>query len=59
MDVPKLGIELELLILATATDPSCICDLYHSSWEHQILNPRIEAQDRTCILMGTSQARFR
>ena len=29
----------------TMPDPSCICDLYHSSWQHQILNPLIEARD--------------
>ena len=33
---------------------SHICDLHHSSWEHQILNPLIEARNRTPILMDTS-----
>ena len=41
---------------ATATpDPSCICDLRHSSRQHLILNPLSEARDQTCVLMGTSQ----
>ena len=32
MEVPGLGVELELQLLATATvDPSKVCDLYHSS----------------------------
>ena len=31
---------------ATATpDPSCICDLHHSSEQHQIFNPLSEARD--------------
>ena len=60
MEVPRLGVELELLPLAhttaTATqDPSCTCNLHHSSWQLQILNPLIEARDRTCVLVDTSQ----
>ena len=41
MEVPRLGVESELQLLdATATwDPSFICDLHHSSWQCQILNP--------------------
>ena len=39
-------------------DPSHTCDLHHSSWQHQILNPLGEARDRTCILMDTSQTCF-
>ena len=35
---------------ATATwDPSRVCDLQHRSWQGQILNPRSDARDRTCI----------
>ena len=47
--------------LTTATamqDPSLACDLHHSSWQHQILNPQSEARDQTCILMVTSRIRF-
>ena len=63
MEVPRLGVKLELQLLAyttaTATwDPSHICNLYHSSRQRQILNPLSEARDRTCIVMDTSQIRF-
>ena len=64
MEVPRLGFELELQLPAytTATampDPSHICSLHHSSWQHRILNPLTEARDRTHILMDTSQIGFR
>ena len=44
MEVPRLGAEWELQLqaytTATATpDPSCVCDLHHSSRQCQILNP--------------------
>ena len=44
MEVPRLGVMLELQLLAyttaTATqDLSRVCDLHHSSWQCQILNP--------------------
>ena len=60
MEVPGPGIKLKLQLLAyttaTATwDLSPVCDLHHSSRQHQILNPLGEARDRTCILMFTSQ----
>ena len=60
MEVPRLGVELQLQLLAfnTATevlDPSHICDLCHSLWQCQILNPLSEARDCTHILMDTSQ----
>ena len=63
MKVPRLGVELELQLptytLATATqDSSRVCDLYHSSQQHQILNPLSEARDPTCILMDTSRLHF-
>ena len=43
-EVPRLGVELELQLLAypTATalwDLSHVCNLHHSSWQHWILNP--------------------
>ena len=41
---------------ATATamwDLSCICDLHHSSWQPQVLNPLTEARDGTYVLMDT------
>ena len=46
IEVPKLGVESEVQLpvyttaTATATpDPSCICNLHHGLWQHQILNP--------------------
>ena len=54
--------ELEPLAFTTATatpDPSCICDLHHSSQPCQIRDPLSEARDRTHILMDTSQDCFR
>ena len=60
MEVPRLGVELELPLLAYAIaiamwDLSCVCDLYHSSWQHWILNPLREARDRTLILVDPSR----
>ena len=50
MEVPRLGVQLELQPPAYATaiatkDPSRVCDLHHSSWQHWILNPLSEARD--------------
>ena len=53
--------ELQLLAytIATATqDPSRVCDLHHSSWQCQILNPLSEARDRTLHLMVPSWIHF-
>ena len=52
MEVPRLGVQLELQLLAyvtaTATqDPSYVCNLHHSSRQHWILNPLAEARDPT------------
>ena len=63
MEVPRLGVESELQLLAytttTATpDPSHFCNLHHSSEEHQIPNPLSKARDQTRILMDTSQIPF-
>ena len=49
------------LAYATATaapDPSHICELHCSSWQHHILNPWSKARDRTCVLMNASQIHF-
>ena len=58
----RLGVELELhpqaYVTATATatrDLSCVCNIHHSSWQHQILNPPSRARDGTCILMDASR----
>ena len=57
MEIPRLGIKLELQLPVYTTampDPSCLCDLYHSSWQCWIFNPLSKARDVTCILMDTS-----
>ena len=64
MEVPKLGVELELqppaYTTATATpDPSYICDLHHSSQQHEILNPLSKARDWTSNLSVPSWICFR
>ena len=60
MEVPRLGVELELQLPAYTTDtamqdPSCVCDLHYSSQQHQIPNPLSEARDQTHIPMDTSR----
>ena len=51
MEVPSLGVESELLLLAyaraTAKDPSRICNLHPRSRQHQSPNPLSKARDRT------------
>ena len=64
MEVPRLGVESELQLQAdtraTATrDPSCVCDLHHSSQQHQIFNPPSEAREQTYTLMVPSRIHFR
>ena len=58
MEVPRLGVKLELQLLACVTatatampDPSHICDLDDSSQQCQILNALIEVMVRTFVLM--------
>ena len=63
MEVPRLGVKSELQLpaysTATATqDPSPICDLRHSSWQHWIQNPQTGTRDQTHIFMDTSQICF-
>ena len=60
MEVPRLGVELELQLPAYATatarrDPSRIYNLHRSSWQCWIFNPLSKARDGTQILMDTSQ----
>ena len=48
MEVPRLGVEVELQPPATATqDPSHICDSHHGSRQCRILNPLSEARDQS------------
>ena len=56
MEIPRLGVELELQVPAYTTDTamqdlSQVCDLHHSSKQHRVLNPLIEAKDRAHVLM--------
>ena len=59
MEVPSLGAELELELLASADtamqDLHHVFDLHHSSWPCWMLNPLIKARDETHILMDTNQ----
>ena len=62
MEVPRLGAELELQLLAytTATampDPSRVFDLHNSSRQRWILNPLSKARDGTRNLMVPSRNR--
>ena len=63
MEVPRLGVKLELQLLAYATAPampelSRVCDLHHSSRQCQVLNLLSEARDWTHNLMVSSWIRF-
>ena len=63
MEVSRLAVQSELQLqaytTATATwDWIRVCDVHHSSWQHQIINPLSEARNRTCNLMVPSQIRF-
>ena len=59
MVVPRLGVKSELQLPAyiTATamqDLSHVCNLHHSSWQCQILNPLSQARNWILILMVSS-----
>ena len=63
MEVPRLGDKLELQLLAYATDtamldPSHICNLHHSSWQHRILNPLSKVRNWIHILMDISRFHY-
>lgn len=62
MEVPRLGVKLELQLLSYTTarvmlDLSLICDLHQSSRQHQILKPLSKARDPTCVLVDKSWLR--
>ena len=63
MEVPRLGVQWELLLLAyttaTATpDLSCVFDLHHSARQRWILNPLSKSRDHIRNLMVSSRIRF-
>ena len=63
MEVPRLEVESELQLPAYATatetpDLSHVCNLHHSSQQHQILNPLNGARDQTHHLKVPSQICF-
>ena len=60
MEVPRLGVESELQLLAYTTaiampDLSYFCKLHHSSGQCQNLDPMTEGRDGTLVLLDTSQ----
>ena len=60
MEAPRLVVVLELQLPAYITDTakqdsSHVCDLHHSSQQHQILKTLSKARDGTCILMNPSR----
>ena len=64
MEILRLGVESELQLpaytTATATlDLSSICELHHNSRQCWVLNPLMEARNRTCILLDISGIHFR
>ena len=64
MEIPRLGVESELHLLAYSTatavrDLSRDWDLYHSSWQCRITVPLSEARERTHNLMVISHICFR
>ena len=64
MEVPRLGVQSELQLLACATatatpDPSHACGLHHSSRQRRILKPLSEVRDQTCNLVDPSWICFR
>ena len=59
LSIWRLSVQSELQLpactTATATpDPSRVCNLYYSSWQHRILNPLSKARNRTRNLMVPS-----
>ena len=60
MEVPRIGVESELQLLAyttaTATqDLSHVCNLHHSSWQRRMLNLLSGPKDRAHILMVSAE----
>ena len=60
MEAPRLEVKSELKLPAYSTaiamqNLSHVCDLHHSSWQCQILNPLSKNRDQTLIFMDTNQ----
>ena len=56
MEIPRLGVELELQLPAYSTataawDRSRFSHVHHSSWQCRILNSLSKDRDWTCVLM--------
>ena len=63
VEVPRLWVKLEVQLLVytratTLQDLSRVCNLHHSSWKCQILNPLSKARTQTHNLMVPSRIRF-
>ena len=50
---------IDFFCLLGLQDPSRVCKPHHSSWQRRVLNPLMEARDRTHDLMVTSWICFR
>ena len=63
MEVPRVVVKSELQLptyttAKTTPDPSRICELHHSSWQRQVLEPLSEARDQTHVLRDPSQIHY-
>ena len=63
MEVPRLGVELELYLLAYTTAKQCRIQVTSVTYPTAhgnagILNPLSKARDRICILMDPRHIRF-
>ena len=55
----QIGLQLPDYATATAIrDLSRVCDVHHSSQQHQILNPLSKARDQTHVLMDISRVHY-
>ena len=63
MEVPRLGVKSKLSLpaytrTAVKQDPSHICNLHRSLWQHQIRNLLSKTRDWTWVLRNTSRGHF-
>ena len=59
MEIPRLGVGSERTAATATPDPSCVCDVHHSSWQRRILNALRAARDGTHVLVDPSRIRCR